>query len=454
MNPLHLTMNQLSKLYKQKDISPVEVTRVLLEETKKKDGELHSYTTITAESAISQAKKAESEIFAGVDRGPLHGIPFNLKDNILTAGISTQAGSPILKDNVPDVDAPVVPLLLNAGGVLLGKTNMLEFAYGETNLAMGIVNNPWNLAHTVSGSSSGSAASVASGLAYGSLGTDTAGSIRIPSSYCGLVGMKPTYGLVSCEGVIPLAWSMDNTGPMTRSVMDNAAMLGIISDFDYGAFARSEKSVRNLRIGIIDMGDDVTDEVRNAVNAIASELQKLGAKVKFGVDTAFLDDSSRILMPLLMAEASAAHEELLMENAEKYNPIVRDRLEAGSLIPAIDYIRAQRYRNRIVTAAHQVMDEMDILITPTTGAPAPRQDNEVDLGNITRYTCPFNIIGFSAMSLPCGVSASGMPLGLQVVGKPYTESTMYQVALACEEITGLSGLVAGGNIHLQNKEAN
>jgi aspartyl-tRNA(Asn)/glutamyl-tRNA(Gln) amidotransferase subunit A len=445
MNPLHLTFTELGKLYRSKAISPTEVTQSLLEEIEKKDADLNSYTTVTADLALEQARTAESEFASGKDRGPLHGIPINLKDNIITAGISTQVGSPIMKEYIPDQDAYVVPLLRSAGAVMLGKTNMLEFAYGETNTVMGEVSNPWNLAHTVSGSSSGSAASVARGLSYGTLGTDTAGSIRIPSSYCGLVGLKPTYGLVNCEGVIPLGWSLDHMGPMTRSVHDNAAILGAISEFDYNSFLKTDTKIKNLRIGVVRMGVEVSDEVRSAVTSVVNELQKNGTSVQFDLSTAFLDDSSRILMGLLLPEASAAHEDFILEHAEKYHPVIRERLEIGLMIPAVDYIRAQRFRKRIIHDADLLMADYDVLITPTTTTPAPRKEGEIDLTNITRFTCPFNVTGLPALSLPCAISTSGLPFGLQIVGKPFTESIMYKVALAVEEITGLSGLVAGGN---------
>lgn len=442
-----LTVQSLADFYRKRQASPVEVTKALLEEIERRDSKLNAYATVTAELALEQARVAEQELMNGQDRGPLHGVPINLKDNILTAGIPTKAGSPIMNEYVPTQDAPVVKRLKEAGAVLLGKSNMMEFAYAETHPDIGITNNPWNLAHTVSGSSSGSAASVAAGLAFGSLGTDTGGSIRIPSCYCGLVGLKPTYDLVSRDGVVPLAWSLDHVGPMTRSVFDNAAFLSVISDYRFDPDLFLSPNMTGLRIGVLRMRNEVTDEVQSAIADITQYLKEQGASVISDVEIPILDNTSKVLMGVMLPEASAAHDELLAEHGGKYHPLIRDRLEIGRLIPAVDYLRAQRFRQRFCREVNYAIQDFDVLVLPTTLSAAPRQDDIPDIDipvieAITRLTAPFNVTGLPALALPAGFSRSGLPLGIQIVGKPFSESLIYQVANVCEQVTGCKGMVA------------
>lgn len=456
MNVRQLTIETLGKLYRTREVSPVEVTKALLEQIDTEDTKLNSYAFVTENLALEQASMAEKELMTGVDRGPLHGVPINLKDNILTAGIQTEVGSTIMRGYLPEKDAVVVTRLKAAGIVLLGKANMLEFAYGKPHPALGVTHNPWNLAHTVSGSSSGSAASVAAGLALGSLGTDTGGSVRLPSSYCGLVGLKPTYGLVSLEGVVPLAWSLDHVGPMTRSVYDNAALLSGISDFNFQPNQFLDGNLADVRIGILHMGDEVTKEVRSAIAHVVERLTESGAIVVREVELPILDNITNVLMGIMLPEASAAHDELLAEYAEQYHPTVRGRIELGSMIPAVDYIRAQRYRSTFCREFDLAMHDLDILILPTTTSSAPRETDIGDVDVLTRFagpsnedvarfTGPFNVTGLPALALPTGLGRSGLPLGMQIVGKPFTEGLIYKVAVACEEMTGCKGLVAEQN---------
>ncbi|WP_052947561.1 amidase [Aneurinibacillus tyrosinisolvens] len=446
MNMTQLTIQSLAELYRKRETFPVEVTHVLVEEIERENGKLNAYATITAELALEQAHIAEQEMMKGQDRGPLHGVPINLKDNIVIAGIPTKAGSPIMNEYVPVRDAQVVTRLKEAGAILLGKANMMEFAYAETHPSIGITNNPWNLEHTVNGSSSGSAASVAAGLAFGSLGTDTGGSIRIPSSYCGLVGLKPTYNLVSCDGVIPLAWSLDHVGPMTRSVYDNAALLSAISDFQFESDLLSSPSVAGLRIGVLQIGSDVTDEVQSAIMKLTQYLKDQGASIIREVKIPILKDTAKVLMGVMLPEASAAHDELLAEQGGQYHPLIRDRLEIGSLIPAVDYLRAQRFRARFCREVNLAMQNIDVLVLPTTLSSAPRHDESPELDipvieALTQLTAPFNVTGLPALALPTGISRSGLPLSMQIVGKPFTESIIYQVAAVCEQVTGCKGQV-------------
>lgn len=453
MNLLDLTIESLAESYRTHQLSPVEVTKAVLAEIAERDGALNSYASVTEELALAQAQTAERAFMRGEDHGPLQGVPINVKDNVFTAGIPTEVGSTIMRGFVPAQDADVVTRLKTVGAVMVGKANMLEFAYGKPHPAIGVTNNPWDLSCSVGGSSSGSGASIAAGLGFGSLGTDTGGSIRIPASYCGLVGLKPTYGLVSLEGVVPLGWSLDHIGPMTRSTYDNAAMLAAISDYPFNPVSLKSKHVARLRVAVLEMGEEIEVEVREAIERVCQGLKERGAVIVQNVQLEILDEVSDVLMGIMIPEASAAHDALLEENQASYHPTTRGRLELGSRILAIDYLRAQRYRNRLCMQVNAITREFDVLILPTTASAAPHQNELTGPDEFVRFTGPgtvdmtrftglFNLTGSPAMALPTGMSRTGLPLSMQLVGRPFSEAVLYQVAAACEEVTEWNARIA------------
>jgi len=433
-------------------ISPVELASHCLERIEKLNPTLNAFITVTADSALAQAREAEAEIQRGKWRGPLHGVPLALKDLIDTAGVRTTAASALFKDRIPTEDAEVVRRLKAAGAVLLGKQNLHEFAYGGSSVVshFGEVHNPWNLAHIAGGSSGGSAAAVAAGLCYGAIGTDTAGSIREPAGLCGVVGLKPTYGRVSARGVIPLSWSLDHVGPIARTVSDAAVILQCIAGFDSGDATSADVPVpdyisglkgerKPLRVGIPRsfFYEDLDPEIASAVEQALSVLSTLATEVR---DIELQVPTDRTLQS---AESYAYHAEFVARTPELYQPETLRRIKTGANVTASE--RAQRHREleQARDEIRSVFDNVDVLVTPTTPIPAPAlaelkqnpgllRPREILL---LRNTRPVNVWGLPAISIPCGFTNAGLPIGLQIIGPHWGEATVLQLAYAYEQAT-------------------
>ena len=456
-----LSIAEAADLIRARKLSPVELTEACLQRIGSLDARLHAFISVTRQEAIAAAQRAATAISGGNYRGPLHGVPFALKDLFDTAGVRTTAGSMILADRVPAEDAEVAARLKAAGAVLLGKLNMHEFAFGATgvNPHYGATLNPWDTTRISGGSSSGSAAAVASGMSLGTLGTDTGGSVRIPSSLCGVTGLKPTFGRVSRRGVVPLSWALDHVGPMARTAADAAIILGAIAGHDPRDETTSEEPVPDyvawlsdtrldgLRIGLPRQHffDNVDAEVLAAVRRAVSDLEELGAQVT-EIDLPHVAEAPAAVNAIMLPEALAYHQRWLAERPQDYGDELRGRLEMGLLYPAVSYVQAQRLRSLIVEEWREnVFSRVDLLATPTTPVPAPSLE-EGDLQttlNLIRFTNPFNLTGVPAISIPCGFTAAGpstslrtgLPVGLQLAGRWFDEVTVLRAAHAYQQAT-------------------
>jgi len=449
------SIREIAKLFRGRKLSPVELTRLLLERIKKLNPRLNAYITVTEELALQQAKLAESELVGGKsrkarrDRGPLQGIPISLKDNIYTAGVRTTAGSKVLRDFVPLHDAPVVAALKNAGAVILGKTNMHEFAYGVTNNNphFGPVRNPWDLERIPGGSSGGSAAALAAGLCYGSIGTDTGGSIRIPASLCGVVGLKPGLGRVSAEHVIPLSPTLDFVGPLARSAEDAALLLEPI--FSRGKGERSVRPgrassprARHPRLGVPRefFLEVLSPEVERNFQIALRILRKNGARLK-EVSLPLVQESEDAGNQIAWAEAAHYHQHAgwYPGHASEYGEDVRSRLEMGTNVPAVAYMQALDLREQFIAAFHLILEDekVDALVVPTTPIAATRigEDSVSIRGSshatralLLRLNRPANLAGVPAISVPCGLTETGLPVGLQFIGALTDEALLLELA--------------------------
>jgi aspartyl-tRNA(Asn)/glutamyl-tRNA(Gln) amidotransferase subunit A len=461
MNDLHwASMADLGRLIATKQVSPVEVVRAHLDRIAAVDSKLRAFITVCADSALESARAAEADLMAGRVVGRLHGVPWAPKDLYATRGVRTTGGSKILADSVPSEDSTVVARLARAGAILLGKLNMHEFAYGPEglNAHYGDARNPWSAdAHRITGgSSSGSGAAVAAGLAPGSLGSDTGGSIRIPASLCGITGLKPTYGRVSRAGVLPLAWSMDHVGPMTRSARDCALMLSVIAGYDpadpttsvlpvpdYGAALTGD--VKGLRVGLLraHFTDPAAPDVRAAVEATAKQLEQAGAVV----DEVNLTQMTHVATgsaAIVASEALAYHAPWMRSRPQDYQPDVRERLRLGAFVNGAHYVRAQQIRALVTREVDEALARRDVLLAPATPLVAPvLGEREAALGDgpsdvraaLLRCTRPFNFSGHPACAAPCGFTPGGLPIGLQVVGRPFDEATVLRVVDAYQRMT-------------------
>jgi aspartyl-tRNA(Asn)/glutamyl-tRNA(Gln) amidotransferase subunit A len=451
------TLRAASDLLHRRVISPVELVEAYLARIERLNPALNAYYTVTAEQAHVAARQAEAELGAGHDRGPLHGIPLGLKDLIATAGVRTTAGSRILADWVPDVDATVVQRLRAGGAVLLGKCAMTEFAMSHPdNAHYGPTRNPWDLARVPGGSSSGSAAAVAAGLCAAALGSDTATSIRQPAAYCGVVGLRPTQGRVSTAGVVPLAWSFDTVGPLARTVEDAALVLAAIAGADPADPATPPVPVpdyraalgaglQGVRIGVprAYFWDDLDGEVAAAVEAALPVLDRLGARVQ-DVALPGVDEAVAARGVIHSAEAFAYHAVWLRERPDDYSADLRQRLLQGANTTGLALVEAERCLARFVAAAQALLTTVDALVTPTVPAPAWRFDApHVTLAGGTesartlglRLTTPFTALGGPSLSVPCGFTAAGLPIGLQIAGRRFDETTVLRVGHAYEQAT-------------------
>jgi aspartyl-tRNA(Asn)/glutamyl-tRNA(Gln) amidotransferase subunit A len=446
---------EAAQLIRKRELSSLELTRALLARIDTFDPQLSAFITITRERALAQAARADEEIAAGRYRGPLHGIPIGLKDIYYTEGVLTTGHSKIGKSHVPRYDATSAAKLTQAGAVLLGKLATHEFAHGgpSFDLPWPPARNPWNTAHFTGGSSSGSAAATAARLALGTLGTDTGGSIRSPASYCGVVGLKPTYGLVSRRGVIPNAFSFDHCGPITATVEDCAIMLQAIAGYDRADPASANVSLpdfraalardlKGLRIGVLRhlWEDDVPagDEVRAAMDAALDVLRRLGATV----ETARMRPAQEYYDTKVLiseSEAFCIQQRDLIERPQDFGAHYVSRVCVAALWQSVDYVRAQRQRMKLVMDMAPLYEKYDVLVTAGMG-PAPRLDAHRSLGGADKWqkpsiTTPFDVTGGPAVMVPNGFSKSGLPLGMQFVGRPFDDATALKAAYAYEQAT-------------------
>jgi aspartyl-tRNA(Asn)/glutamyl-tRNA(Gln) amidotransferase subunit A len=447
-----LTITEAAELLEKRAISPVDLTQAHLTRIQQVNPHLNCFITLTPELALQSARQAETAIQKGEYRSPLHGIPIALKDLYETAGVRATAGSKFFADYVPEHDCAAWEKLQAAGAINLGKLNLHEIALGVTNANphYGDCHNPWALERSPGGSSGGSGAALAAELCLGSLGSDTGGSIRIPASLCGVVGLKPTYGRVSLRGVIPLSWNLDHAGPMARRVRDVAILLQIIAGYDsadpYSANLPVPDFVRHLdgdvRAWRVALASDrfftrADDEVLAALKAAAKVFENLGARlsqVEFpgGYEAA---KANGLMTP---SDAAAFHRERLSEHPEDFGEDVRQRLLAGAAYTSTEYILARRTQTVLRRQFKSFFDDYDLLLTPTTPIPAPPlhgPDAVEQARLLTRFTAPFNLTGLPALSLPCGVTASGLPIGLQIIAPPWAEAKILNAALAYEQAT-------------------
>ncbi|MFZ5780531.1 MAG: amidase [Pseudomonadota bacterium] len=436
------------------ELSPVELMKALLDRIALLDPRLNAFIRLGAEAAMSAARAAEAEAAAGRLRGPLHGVPVGIKDIIDVAGLPTTCHSRILVDNVAKADAVCVQKLRAAGAIVLGKLSTHEFAIGgpSFDLPWPPARNPWNTDHHPGGSSSGSGSGVAAGLFPMALGTDTGGSVRNPASCCGIVGLKPTYGLVSRRGVFPLSFTLDHVGPMTRSVADNARMLEAIAGHDpldpgsaaspAGRYATAmERGVRGLRIGFVrhfhEVDTPAVAEVTAALTHVARTLQMEGAEVR-DVRLPSLVEFGAVNRVILQSEAWAIHGPWLRERPGDYGALARRRLMPGAFFGAGDYVQAQRRRLQMIAEVEEALRQFDVLLCASSMDPPCRIDRPADVDRTypRQARTPFNVTGHPALAMLAGLSVDGLPLSVQFVGRYFDEASLFQVARAWERAAG------------------
>ena len=454
-----LSATQLGSLVKSREVSPVEATQAYLDRIGKIDGQLNSYITVCADEALAEARKAEEEIAAGGYKGPMHGIPVAVKDQFYTKGIRTTGGSNILKDLVPDEDATVVANLKQAGAVLLGKLNMSEFAMGDAfHHPYGRPRNPWDLSRNPGTSSSGSGAATAAFLCATSLGEDTGGSIRGPAAFCGLTGIRPSWGRVSRYGVLGASWSMDIAGPISRTVTDCAITLAAIAGHDPrdpytwdvpvpDYLAAMTGDIRGLKVGVIQERvhtSAVDPDIRDGVVKAISVLGELGANVE-DVSIPLIADSASISAAVTAVDAVNVHQEGIRDHLDKYDHNIQIRLLTGSIMPAQAHQKAVRLREMLRQQIMEALEKYDVLVMPTSSIPASplptsagvNSKEEVLEGFAGRrgFTAPFNLASLPALSVGCGFTPQNLPIGLQIAGKPFDESTVFRAAHAYQQAT-------------------
>jgi aspartyl-tRNA(Asn)/glutamyl-tRNA(Gln) amidotransferase subunit A len=459
----YLSIQQASEELRSGIITPTELLAETLERIDRLDSDIQAFVTVMRDQAYDEAEKAENEQRTGLFRSPLHGVPIAIKDIIAVKDVRMTAGSKVLTDYIPQEDATVVEQLRRAGAVIAGKTNTHEFAYGTYTPP---TRNPWDLTRIAGGSSGGSAAAVAAGMCPGAIGSDTGGSIRIPSACCGVTGLKPTYGRVSTYGVIPLSWSLDHVGPIGRNAEDCAILFDASARYDPrdpnsvsgppgkasttligGAEGRGPVSLQGIRIGIPSESfvAPLDPEIRAAWHAALLVLQEEGVEV---VDVELQRPTIDMYRTIQRPEASLAHMERgwLTERLDDYGEKTRSHLLQGQTIPAVDYLRAQQQRRAFSSNLRSIMQGINALVLPTIPMPAipiVQADTDILIDGVTenatvallRLTMPFNLAGLPAISLPCGFSAGGLPIGLQIAGKPFEESMILRIAHAYQQLT-------------------
>jgi len=446
MTTTEISIAEASDLLRHRKISPVEITTSCLNRIKELNPTINAFITVMHDSALAQAREAEDEIRAGNWRGPLHGIPIGLKDLIDTAGVKTTCASALFAERVPTEDAEVVRRLRNAGAVLIGKQNMQEFAWGGTSASsyFGAVHNPWDNERIAGGSSGGSAAAVATGMCFGALGTDTGGSVREPAAFCGIVGLKPTYGRVSTRGVFPLSPSLDHVGPLCRNVTDTALLLQAIAGYDkldatsvdWPVEPYTDTLNANIkpRIGIVrrPFFVDLDPEIDKAINNALKQISHLSADI---LEIDLPTTPSAVQAP----EVYAVHSKYFTSSPDLYGPWMRERMRQAAAIDVVTYIEARQELDRVRRSVPDVFANVDLLVTPTTPVPPITLREAIEMspepaGELwLRNTRPFNAYGLPTISIPCGFTRAGLPIGLQIAGPHFGEASLLSFAYAFEQ---------------------
>ncbi|HEV8679346.1 MAG TPA: amidase [Stellaceae bacterium] len=457
MVPDFLTIAEAAQLIAKKELSPVELVESRLDRIERLDGRLHAFIRLLADEARRDARAAEAEIAAGRYRGPLHGIPIGLKDIYETAGVATTGHSKVMQDHVPLTDAFSVTKLRQAGAIVMGKLATHEFALGgpSFDLPWPPARNPWDTSRFTGGSSSGTGASVAAGLVLGGTGSDTGGSIRGPAAYCGLAGIKPTYGLVSRMGILPLAFSLDHAGPLAWTAEDCAIFLQAMAGHDPADPASADcpipdyraglkGDVKGLRIGLVrhfyERDNEANEATRQAIAEAARTFEGLGCSVR-ELTLSPLADWAACGMTIMQCEAYAIHEHHLRTRFADYGEIFRDRMVLAGLVTGADYVQALRRRRELVDELDRAMEDLDIVMTAAAPSEAPPIDAVPKFAILERpsLTIAFNVTGSPAMSVCCGYTEAGLPLSFQIVGKRFADTTVLRAAHAYEQATPWRG---------------
>jgi len=434
IDPLFLSITELGAAYRSGTLSPLAVTRLALERIAERDAALNAFITVLGERSLARAAVAEQELKAGRDRGPLHGVPIAIKDLVDMAGVPTTFASRAGSPKQPTEDAPVIRYLEEAGVVILGKTNLLEYAYGAVHPDFGQTNNPHDPKRTSGGSSGGSAAAVAAGFCFAALGTDTGGSIRIPAAYCGIVGLKPSFGLVSTTGVQALSWSLDHVGSLARSSVDAALLLEGMTG---RSFPVAPRDLKDLRFGVVrHEGAEkfLEPEVTARFEASLARLHSSGATVET-VTIAGLEQAAEALIALIAPEASVIHEQRIASEPESFGPLTRQQIQAGFKVPATAYLKALRVQASLKARFASLFDDFDALLSPAVPWVAPAEDpaleGEGGAGELL-YSAVYNLTGLPALVLPMG--AAGMPVGLQVVSRWGSDAALLSLGNSLEAV--------------------
>jgi aspartyl-tRNA(Asn)/glutamyl-tRNA(Gln) amidotransferase subunit A len=450
----HFTIAEASALIAARKLSPVELTRMCLDRAEKLDATLHAFIHPTPERALAEAQAAEARIMAGRARGPLDGIPIAHKDIYCTAGLPTTGHSKLLQNHVPDADAHTVALLADAGTVMLGKLATHEFALGgpSFDLPWPPARNPWNPERFTSGSSSGTGAAVAAGMILGGTGSDTGGSIRGPAAFCGIAGIKPTYGLCSRRGVLPLSFTLDHTGPMAWTAEDCAMLLQAMAGHDPADPASAKRPVpdfradlakgaKGLRIGVVrnfhETDSRADDCVLKGIDEAVAVFRDSGAAIR-DVVLPSLDEYRACGFIILIVEAFAVHEKWMQERYNDHGELFRDRVALGGLMSAADHVQAVRRRRALCRITAEAMADVDILLTTAAPTEAPKIEGMPKWASMEKpgFTMPFNVTGLPAISVCSGFGPNGLPISIQLAGKPFQEQTVFRAAHAYETATG------------------
>jgi aspartyl-tRNA(Asn)/glutamyl-tRNA(Gln) amidotransferase subunit A len=441
--PYRLTLTEMIRQIRRRKLSPVVLAESLLKRIDALEPSIQAWVTLDRQKVLEEARRCEKETARGRKCGPLHGIPLGVKDIFYTAGVKTTGGSKVLADFVPSFDSTAVLRLKQAGAIVLGKTATTEFAHADP----APTRNPWNREHTPGGSSSGSAAAVATGMCPGALGSQTGGSVLRPASYCGVVGLKPTYGRISRYGVLPFSWSLDHVGLFTRTVSDAALLLNVLAGYDtqdpttsrepVPDSTRAPKSSRAPFIGVVEefYRKNSDAQVWKNTDEVLARLKKTGAKVetvKMPGSFAVVHDAHRIVM---RTEGAAFHQPLFEKHRELYRPKLRELIEIGSLIPGVDYLTAYRIKREFRRQMDRVLGRYDLLLTPSTSSPAPRG---LESTGDAWFQVPWSFSGLPTITLPSGLSQEGLPLGIQLVGKAFSEGKLLALARWCEKALEIS----------------
>lgn len=437
-----MDIDQLFNGYRKKEFSPIEITKSYINKIERR-AELNAYITVNADKALKQAEISEKKLMLGESIGVLEGIPLSIKDNIETKGIVTTNGSKVLRNSVPTENAYVTEKALSAGAINLGKTNLPEFVFGVTgnNPYYGYTRNPWHKEHSPGGSSAGSAAAVAADLCVASIGTDTTGSIRIPASSCGIVGLKPTFSYIKTKGVKPHSWSLDNVGPLAKNVTDLAWLMEALTGDEYKKYC--DRDIKGVRIGVPNnyFNENIDKEVKMLFEDALNSLEKQGA-ILIDIDIPFISEDIDILAGLVFAETAYSHK----ENIEKYGYMIGDYIKGllspGFNVTAFDYINGFKNKEKVKYTFERLFEDIDILATPSLPVPPPKietQDINIDgfteniLDTMTRYVQVFNFTNQPAMSIPCGITKDNLPVGIQMAAGAYKESLLIKVGYAYEQ---------------------